>query len=66
MAAFYTCSSKVGVNTTELGPLVRLKLAFLETPAILKKTATASYRLAEIKGLAASMPNQGIFGSLSA
>ena len=45
---------------TELGPLGRLNPAFFETPAILKKTATASRQLAELKGLAASMPNQGI------
>ena len=45
---------------TELGPLGRLKPAFFETPTILKKTATASRKLAELKGLAASMPNQGI------
>jgi Fic family protein len=31
-----------------------------DTPAILKKLAISSRRLAELKGLAASMPNQGI------
>ena len=45
---------------TELSPLGRLKPAFFETPAILKKTATASRKLAELKGLASSMPNQEI------
>lgn len=31
-----------------------------DSPTILKKLATSSRRLAELKGLAASMPNQGI------
>ena len=31
-----------------------------ETPAILKKLAAASRALAELKGVAASIPNQGI------
>ena len=45
---------------TALAPLSRLKPAQFESPAILKKVATASRRLAELKGLAASIPNQGI------
>ena len=45
---------------TDLAPLNRLKAGDFETPAILKKTATASRKLAELKGLAASIPNQGI------
>jgi Fic family protein len=34
--------------------------AWFETPSILKKTAAASRTLAELKGLASSIPNQGI------
>lgn len=43
-----------------LGPLSRLRAADFETTALLKKTTEAGRRLAELKGLAASMPNQGI------
>ena len=43
-----------------LQPLIRLKAADFESPALLKATATASRKLAELKGLAAGMPNQGI------
>ena len=43
-----------------LQPLTRLRPADFETPAVLRKTATASRRLAELKGLAASIPNQGV------
>lgn len=45
---------------TELPPLARLKSKWFETPAILKKTAAASRKLAELKGLASSIPNQSI------
>jgi Fic family protein len=41
-------------------PLTRLRAADFESPAILKATATASRKLAELKGLAAVIPNQGI------
>jgi Fic family protein len=41
-------------------PLTRLKPAMFESPAVLKKTATAGRKLAELKGLAASIPNQAI------
>ena len=43
-----------------LHPLNRLRPASFETPAILKKLASASRQLAELKGLAASIPNQSI------
>jgi Fic family protein len=43
-----------------LGPLTRLRAEDFETPAVLKATATASRRLAELKGLAAAIPNQAI------
>jgi Fic family protein len=40
--------------------LDRLSSERFETPAILKALATASRKLAELKGVAASIPNQGI------
>jgi Fic family protein len=43
-----------------LRPLTCLSPAMFETAAVLKKTATASRQLAELKGLAASIPNQAI------
>lgn len=43
-----------------LGPLSRLRASDFETTALLKKTTDAGRRLAELKGLAASIPNQGI------
>ena len=41
-------------------PLEQLEAARFDTPAILKKLASASRALAELKGIAASIPNQGI------
>jgi Fic family protein len=41
-------------------PLDSLDPTRFDTPAILKKLASSSRRLAELKGLAASIPNQGI------
>ncbi|WP_329956072.1 Fic/DOC family N-terminal domain-containing protein [Collimonas silvisoli] len=41
-------------------PLEQLDTARFEPPAILKKLAIASRRLAELKGFAGSIPNQGI------
>ena len=41
-------------------PLEQLDAARYDTPAILKKLASSSRRLAELKGIAASIPNQGI------
>lgn len=43
-----------------LTPLEHLDPARFDTPAILKKLASSSRQLAELKGLAASIPNQGI------
>ncbi|MFC5520871.1 Fic family protein [Polaromonas jejuensis] len=43
-----------------LKPLEHLDAARFDTPAILKKLASSSRRLAELKGMAASIPNQGI------
>ena len=45
---------------TMLHPLEQLDAARFDTPAILKKLASRSRRLAELKGIAASIPNQGI------
>jgi Fic family protein len=41
-------------------PLEQLEVARFETAAILKRLAAASRQLAELKGVAASIPNQGI------
>lgn len=41
-------------------PLDRLPASRFETAPILKKLATASRKLAELKGVAATIPNQGI------
>jgi Fic family protein len=43
-----------------LTPLDRLDPARFEAPAILKKLASSSRQLAELKGMAASIPNQAI------
>lgn len=43
-----------------LVPLDRLEPARFDTPAILKRLASSSRALAELKGIAASIPNQGI------
>jgi Fic family protein len=43
-----------------LAPLTRLDATHFESPAVLKAVARAGRKLAELKGLAASMPNQGI------
>ena len=43
-----------------LTPLEQLNPARFETSAILKKLASSSRKLAELKGVAASIPNQGI------
>lgn len=43
-----------------LAPLEQLDPARFETPTILKRLVGANRRLAELKGVAASMPNQGI------
>jgi Fic family protein len=43
-----------------LAPLHRLDPARFDTPAILKRLASSSRALAELKGIAASIPNQGI------
>jgi Fic family protein len=44
----------------ELSPLHHLPSARFETPAILKQLAKASRKLAELKGVASSIPNQAI------
>ncbi|NBW24963.1 MAG: Fic family protein [Betaproteobacteria bacterium] len=44
----------------QLTPLETLDPRRFETPAILKRVASSSRKLAELKGIAASMPNQGI------
>ena len=44
----------------QLANLETLDARRFETPAILKRLASSSRKLAELKGIAASMPNQGI------
>lgn len=44
----------------QITPLEQLDAARFESPAILKKLASSSRRLAELKGIAGSIPNQGI------
>jgi Fic family protein len=44
----------------DLLPLTRLRPAVFEATPVLKKAVTAGRQLAELKGLAASMPNQAI------
>ena len=43
-----------------IAPLDQLDAARFDTPAILKKLASSSRQLAELKGVAASIPNQSI------
>jgi Fic family protein len=45
---------------SQLRPLHRLSSRRFDTPAILRKLATASRKLAELKGVVASIPNEGI------
>jgi hypothetical protein len=45
---------------TSILPLEKLSPQRFETPAILKKLAVASRKLAELKGVAASIPHPGI------
>jgi Fic family protein len=45
---------------TTLSPLEQLDAKRFDTPAILKKLASSSRALAELKGMASSIPNQGI------
>jgi Fic family protein len=47
-------------SVVTIAPLEQLNPARLEAPAILKRLATSSRALAELKGVAASIPNQGI------
>ena len=43
-----------------LSPLEQLDAERFDTPSILKKPASSSRALAELKGIASSIPNQGI------
>ena len=45
---------------TPLRPLDQLYAGRFDTPAILKQLNNSSRKLAELKGIAASIPNQGI------
>lgn len=52
--------TSMAIALPPLQPLTRLRAADFESPAILKATATAARHLAELKGLAAAIPNQAI------
>jgi Fic family protein len=47
-------------NMASIASLETLNARRFETPGILKQLASSSRKLAELKGIAASMPNQGI------
>jgi Fic family protein len=56
----------MNMSQPALQPLEHLDKARFETAVIMKKLVSANRRLAELKGVAASMPNQGILiGTLS-
>ena len=48
------------VVPAQIAPLTALDPARIETPAVLRRLAAASRQLAELKGVAASIPHQGI------
>jgi Fic family protein len=48
------------MSSAHIRPLTALDLRRFETPPILKQLASASRQLAELKGVAASIPHQGI------
>ena len=56
---FYTRLEKYSAMP-QIRPLEQLNPSRFETSAILKKLASSSRKLAELKGVAASIPNQGI------
>lgn len=57
---FYTRQEVQNSPVTALRPLEELDARRFETPGILKGLALASRRLAELKGGAASIPNEGV------
>jgi Fic family protein len=56
----YARFKKVEAQMTELPPLQRLAPTRFESPKLLKALALASRHLAELKGVAASIPHQAI------
>jgi Fic family protein len=48
------------IDSSTLLPLTDLLIGSIETPTVLRKVATASRRLAELKGVVASVPNPTI------
>jgi len=60
---FYTClpgATTVQRTLPSIAPLTRIDPKRFESPTILKRLAAASRQLAELKGVAASIPNQEI------
>lgn len=53
-------STGLRAGRASISPLASLSPARFETAAILKKLASASRQLAELKGVAAAIPHQGI------
>ncbi len=60
MANMHRKSLFLYMTTPTLSPLQSLEPARFETPAVLKRLASSSRALAELKGVASSIPNQGI------
>lgn len=60
LSAAAAAKKHAGALPPPLQPLTRLKPSDFESSALLRKTATASRYLAELKGLASSIPNQDI------
>ena len=60
MATFAASPAAAPYSSGPLRPLSRLSASHFESPAVLKKAAIASRHLAELKGVASSIPNQSI------
>jgi Fic family protein len=56
----FTCEAIRDFQMTSIPPLDSLDPVRFETAPILKKLASSSRKLAELKGIAASIPNQGM------
>ncbi len=60
IALFYASSMLKAPDMPTIFPLTNLDVSRFEVPAILKALAGASRKLAELKGVAGTIPNQGI------
>lgn len=59
-ALLYTCCAAVPTPMTDSSPLNQLDPKQFETPAMLKKLASVSRKLADLKGVAASIQSQSM------